>query len=302
MPIKVGKNLQKLRFLSHKFYLGLIFSHNIFTFVIILLPPLHHVLLFNRMSQKITLPSGQIISYQCSGEGAPLILLHGWGCSLEIFNSLLPLLGAKYKIYAIDFPGFGASPEPAKIEGVEGYTTFLKEFIEAMAIENPILVGHSFGCRVAIQYASENSVEKMILMGAAGVKPKRKASYYIKVYSYKFIKKIVLGVMGRKRGYKFLSESLGFGGSSDYRSSSETMRGVLSRVVNEDLKHLMPKVKCSTLLIFGATDTATPPSDGRVMESLIPDAGLLVVQGAGHYVFLDRADIVRAAFVSFLKL
>ncbi len=254
------------------------------------------------MSQKITLPSGQTISYQCNGQGPELLLLHGWGCSLEIFNSLVPLLSAKYKVYAIDFPGFGASPEPAQIEGVEGYTAFLKEFIVALRIESPILVGHSFGCRVAIQYASENPVSKMILMGAAGVKPKRKASYYIKVYTYKFIKKITLALMGRKKGYKFLQESLGFGGSADYRSSSETMRGVLSKVVNEDLKHLMPKVQCSTLLIFGSTDTATPPSDGKIMEILIPDAGLVVVEGAGHYVFLDRADIVRAAFVSFLKL
>ncbi|MFI3294836.1 MAG: alpha/beta hydrolase, partial [Rikenellaceae bacterium] len=223
------------------------------------------------ISQQITLDTGQRLNFRCSGEGSPLLLLHGWGCTLSIFDSLVPLLSSKFRVYAIDFPGFGDSPEPQAIWGVEQYTCCIEEFCRKLSIENPVLVGHSFGCRVSLLFASRNQVDQMILMGAAGVKPRRSLSYYLKVYSYKCIKGVTLGVMGREKGYRFLRERLGFGGSADYNSSSDVMRGVLSRVVNEDLRAVMPSIKSSTLLIFGSNDTATPVRDGRVMESLISD-------------------------------
>ena len=67
------------------------------------------------------------------------------------------------------------------------------------------------------------------------------------------------------------------------------MRGILSKVVNEDLQHVMPKIKASTLLIWGENDTATPLKDGQKMEKLIPDAGLVIFKNAGHYAFLDKS-------------
>ena len=90
-------------------------------------------------------------------------------------------------------------------------------------------------------------------------------------------------------------------GSSDYASASPKMRAILSRCVNEDLQSEMPKIKAPTLLIWGENDTATPMRDARIMERLIPDAGLVSFPGCGHYSFLDNPIQFAAVLKSFLN-
>lgn len=79
------------------------------------------------------------------------------------------------------------------------------------------------------------------------------------------------------------------------------MRAIMSKVVNEDLCHLMPSIKAPTLLIWGENDTATPISDARKMEKLIPGAGLVSFPGCGHYSFLDNPVQFAAVLRSFLQ-
>jgi pimeloyl-ACP methyl ester carboxylesterase len=78
-------------------------------------------------------------------------------------------------------------------------------------------------------------------------------------------------------------------GSDDFRAASGTMRGTLVRLVNEDLTPALPRVAAPTLLIWGDHDAETPLRDARVMEGLIPDAGLVVFEGAGHFAYLEQA-------------
>ena len=80
------------------------------------------------------------------------------------------------------------------------------------------------------------------------------------------------------------------------------MRQTLVKVVNEDLTQLLPKIEVPSLLIWGTADTATPISDGESFERLIPDAGLVRVQGAGHYSFLQAPELCSRAISSFLKI
>ena len=90
-------------------------------------------------------------------------------------------------------------------------------------------------------------------------------------------------------------------GSSDYNQASPMMRRVLSKVVNEDLCHLMPKITAPTLLFWGENDTATPLADAKKMEKLIPDAGLVTVAGAGHFSFLENTPLFLRVAESFLQ-
>ena len=76
-------------------------------------------------------------------------------------------------------------------------------------------------------------------------------------------------------------------GSSDYKNSTPMMRQIMSKVVNEDLQHLMPSIEAETLLVWGELDDATPLSDAKIMERKIPGAGLVVFNGVGHYSYLD---------------
>ncbi len=89
-------------------------------------------------------------------------------------------------------------------------------------------------------------------------------------------------------------------GSADYQSASPRMRAILSKVVNEDLCHVMPAISAPTLLIYGENDTATPVRDAKKIESLVPDAGLVVFPGCGHYSFLDNPYQFAAVLRSFL--
>lgn len=241
------------------------------------------------------------IHYTVSGNGPAIILMHGWGCDTTTLASIENIAKETHRVYNIDFPGFGLSQEPEQVWGVEEYTRMLESFVKVSGISDPILLGHSFGGRVGILYASRNNVDRLILVDAAGVKPRRSLKYYIKIYSFKSARKLYSIILGKKRAQIRIDRMRAKYGSSDYSNSSPMMRAILSRVVNEDLKHVMPRVKAPTLLIWGEDDTATPLSDAKVMERLIQDAGLVSFPGCGHYSFLENPYQFAAVLRSFIN-
>lgn len=233
-------------------------------------------------------------------DGHPVILMHGWGCDHTTVRSVASILEPSYRVCNIDLPGHGKSQEPPEVWGIEEFTRLIEEFCRIKKVENPVLIGHSFGGRISLLMSSRNPVPKMVLIDAAGIKPKRKPKYYLKVYSFKAAKKLLPLFLGKKKGLEIIDKLRGKAGSADYRNSSPMMRAVMSRCVNEDLKHVMPSIKASTLLIWGEDDTATPLSDAKYMERHIPDAGLVSFPGAGHYSFLNNPGGFRAVMQSFL--
>lgn len=201
----------------------------------------------------------------------------------------------------VDFAGFGQSEEPTEVWGVEEYTRTVEAIAKAEGVESPVLVGHSFGGRVSIVYASRNKTQKVILVDAAGVKPKRSLTYYRKVYTFKLLKWLAPILLGKERAQQLIEKRRAKAGSSDYNNASPRMRAIVSKVVNEDLCHLMPKISAPTLLFWGENDTATPLADAKRMEKLIPDAGLVTVTGAGHYSFLENTLLFLRVVESFLS-
>lgn len=243
---------------------------------------------------------GVNLHYTVTGEGNPVILMHGWGCDLTTLASVERVASETHKVYNIDFPGFGKSTEPSDVWGVEDYVSMLERFVQLEKIKNPILLGHSFGGRVGILYASRNDVSKLVLVDAAGVKPRRSLRYYAKVYTFKAGKHLIKMFCGG-RADDMLNRWRRLFGSSDYNGAPPMMRRIMSRVVNEDLTGYLPAIKAPTLLVWGEDDTATPISDARLMERLIPDAGLVSFPGCGHYSFLDNPIQFAAVLRSFLK-
>lgn len=244
--------------------------------------------------------NGVKLHYTDCGEGHPLLLLHGWGCNTATFATIRPFLEERMRVITVDFAGFGQSEEPHAVWGVEEYTRSIEALAEHEGIENPVLVGHSFGGRVSIVYASRNKCCKVILVDAAGVKPKRSFGYYRKVYSFKLMKCLTRLVLGKERAAAIIERRRAKAGSSDYNNATPMMRAILSKCVNEDLCHLMPLIKAPTLLFWGENDTATPLADAKKMEQLIPDAGLVMVAGAGHFSFLENTPLFQRVVESFL--
>jgi pimeloyl-ACP methyl ester carboxylesterase len=247
---------------------------------------------------------GLRLHYTDSGSGPrTLVLMHGWGCDHTTVASIeRTALEEGWRVVNVDFPGFGQSQEPGDVWGVEEYTRAIEELVRRLEIERPSLLGHSFGGRVGILYASRHpEVDRLILVDAAGIKPRRTFTYYRKVYTFKAMKWLMYLALGKKEAERRLDARRAKAGSSDYAQASPMMRRILSKVVNEDLTSELPKIKAPTLLVWGTADTATPVADAHKMEALIPDAGLVAFDGCGHYSFLDNPAGFKAVLKSFLS-
>ena len=193
------------------------------------------------MEKEIEL-EGVRVAMEVTGSGRPLILMHGWGCDHSTVRSIAATAALTHTVYNIDFPGFGASEEPAEVWGVERYTRLIEALVKSEKLESPVLVGHSFGGRVAILCASRNKADKVILVDAAGIKPRRTLKYYLKVYSFKAGKKFWELILGKEKAQARIDRMRARRGSSDYAGASPMMRRILSKVVNEDLTDRLPLI------------------------------------------------------------
>lgn len=242
------------------------------------------------------------LNYIVEGEGTPLVVLHGWGCNIDTVRSIINIFNGKYKVYALDLPGFGKSQEPKEPIDSFAYAEIVKEFLEMMKVKKASFIGHSFGGKLSIIFGAKypELVDKIVLIDSAGLIPKRGAKYYIKVYSFKsfrFIyKNLFFWLKDEKKMEKFYKKF----GSDDYRDSSGVMRRIVVKVVNENLQPLLKDIKAPTLIIWGENDQATPLYMAKIMEKEIKDSGLVVFNGAGHYSYLDDYNRFVAVIKAFL--
>lgn len=249
--------------------------------------------------------NGLNINYEIHGQDGQkeILILHGWGASIASFAPVVKRLSTRYKVYILDLPGFGESDEPNKAFSVEDYAILVRKFIDELKINHPLLIGHSFGGRIIIKLVGKLGYvpSKIILVDSAGIKPRRGLDYYFKVYSYKLAKKLVRLVCSQEKADKIIADMRNKKGSTDYNNASENLKKTFIQVVNEDLKEHLPNIKVPTLLIWGDKDDATPLRDGKLMEKLIPDAGLVVFKGAGHYSYLENLNDFIAITINFIE-
>ncbi len=248
---------------------------------------------------------GKTVTYIDKGEGPVVLLLHGWGAPAETYRLIIDHLSTYCRVVAPDLPGFGGSQEPDVPWNVDNYVNFADDFANALGLTEAVLMGHSYGGRIIIKWMNRDTralkVNKIVLLDAAGVKPHHSFGYYCKVYSFKLAKWFYSLPGIRSLFPNAIEKARAKRGSADYQKASPVMRQSLVMAVNEDLTHLLPGIKASTLLIWGDRDTATPLSDGQLMEKKIPDAGLVVLQGGGHFAFADRWGQCSRVLDAFLK-
>ncbi len=230
------------------------------------------------------------INYIEEGEGSPVIILHGWGANINTVRPIINILNNRYKVYAIDLPGFGESSEPKDVIDSFKYAEIVREFMKQLKIEKASFIGHSFGGKLSIILSAKypDLVDKVVLIDSAGLIPKRGLKYYIKVYSFKTLKFIYRNLFFWIKNENRIEAFYKKFGSDDYRDASGVMRSILVKVVNENLRPLLKDIKASTLIIWGDKDDATPLYMAKIMDSQIKDSGLVVFEGAGHYSYLDQ--------------
>ena len=235
-------------------------------------------------------------NYRTRGEGDCLLLLHGWGVDSRVFDGVMKEFSASYRVIAPDLPGFGTSGDPTGEWGVGDYAAWVLGFLDALKIDRATVVGHSFGGRIAIKIASDPAtagrIGKLILTGSAGLRRKRPLKGRIRGWMFRTLSRLFPGLR-EKFARKFASR--------DYLAASPLMRKCLVKAVTEDLAPLLPKIPHETLLVWGRDDTETPVADGYTMKSLIPRSRLEVLDGAGHFAFLNRPDDFTRLMKEFLQ-
>lgn len=230
------------------------------------------------------------INYIQYGEGKDIILLHGWGQNIEMMQPLGNPLSKKYRITIIDFPGFGDSEEPKSAWTMYDYAMLIEELVEKLKIKKPIIMGHSFGGRVAIRYSADHSIEKLVLFGSPCIRVKQDLS--LKVKLLKKLKSLPgLNELGEKMK-KYI-------GSRDYKAASPMMRQILVNTVNEDLSVYARQIEEPTLLIWGEQDTEAPLRDAQDLEKIMIDAALIVLPGT-HYAYLENLGRVLSIVDAFI--
>ena len=217
------------------------------------------------------------INYKQFGEGKDIVLLHGWGQNIQMMEPLGNNLKDHHRITIIDLPGFGLSDEPSEAYSVSDYVDVVHDLINELKIKKPILMGHSFGGRISIVYASKYDVEKIVLFGSPCVR-----------HEYKSTKQSILKGLKKVKILSPLAKVMKkYTGSIDYKKASPRMREVLVKTVNEDLSPYAKKITCSCLLIWGDKDTAVPVSEAKELDNLLKDSALIVLPGT-HYCYLEN--------------
>ena len=170
--------------------------------------------------RKILL-NGKFISTVCEGEGRDILLLHGYLSNKESFYYQIKFLSKSFKVTAPDIVGFGKSSPIEKPYSVDDYCDWLEHFIKKCRLENPHILAHSFGARVAIKYLGcrGGDAAKLIITGGAGIVKPRSPQYMRRVKAYRRVKKLFPRFAERHFG------------SPEYRTLPPVMRESYKKIV-----------------------------------------------------------------------
>ena len=214
----------------------------------------------------------------------PVLFLHGWGGNARSFASAMNYFASGGRTcVAPDFPPFGSSSQPPENWSLGDYTDMTVALLDKLGIEKAVVVGHSFGGRVAIDLASRTErVAKLALVDAAGLRPRRGIKYRLRRARFRLAKAAGTDTQ------KFYSP--------DWRALPPAMRGVFARVVAEDLTPRLPYITCPTLIVWGDKDRDTPPYMAKRLHKGIKNSKIAMIDG-GHFAYAER----HFAFVATLS-
>lgn len=230
---------------------------------------------------------------------SPLVYIHGWSSEARHFGRVLEKCD---NFIAIDLPGFGKSEMLKTIWTTGHYADFLKSALKKLEINNPILAGHSFGGSVIIKYsANGGKAKKIILIASSGIRQKT-----IRIYFYIFLAKLgrlffslpglnPIKNKAKKKFHKVID-------AEDFsRLTDGPLKETFKNIIGENLKEDLKKIKTDACLIWGKKDITTPLNEGIIMKKLIKGSKIFVIEGAGHYVFLDKEEEFNKIFLNAIR-
>lgn len=209
-----------------------------------------------------------------------LIILHGWGLSSDSYHELAKLLAEDFHVIVPDLPGFGKTPVPKDAYRVSDYAAVVKKLLKDQKINEVVIVGHSFGGRIAIRLAQSSAklVKALVLTGTPGVekfhlkRSLKRAIYWTAAKGMKIVSFVPAVKRLRSRFYQH----------RDFGAVEGVMKETFLNVVREDLTSVAKKIQQPTLLLWGARDQLAPIYDAEKMLKIMPHSYLKIFNKVGH--------------------
>lgn len=242
------------------------------------------------------------IYYETYGNNDKTILiLPGWGNTRETFSNIINLLKEKYKIYIIDYPFFGNSPMPNKELTIYDYSELIHNFIKDNHINNPIIIAHSFGGRIASILISKYKlqVDKLILFDVAGIK-RFNIKLFFKTKLYKILKGLTY-LLPKCTQEKIRKKLLLKFSSNDYLNIPNIMKRTFQNIIKEDLRKYYKTINTETLIIWGEKDLDTPLKDAKYLNSIIKNSELIIYKNSTHFSYLEYSYLTNKILDKYLK-
>ena len=230
-----------------------------------------------------------------------ILILPGWGNTRTTFTNIINFFKDN-TIYIIDYPGFGNSPIPEKELTIYDYTNLVRDFLDEMQIKNPIIIAHSFGGRIATLLTGyyKEKIDKIIMIDAASIKPRKSIKVLIKQTTYKVLKKLTYLLPKLKQEY-YRQKLLKIFGSTDYQNLPNNMHKTFKNIVNENLIYYLKNIESETLLLWGKLDKDTPLKDGYKMNNLIKNSALIIFPKGNHFSYLQYPYLTNKIIFEFIK-
>lgn len=224
--------------------------------------------------------------------GKPLVFLHGWGQNIGMMKSLGDAFSKENRVIILDLPGHGESTEPSYAWQLTDFVDMLKQFFDNLNIEKPVLIGHSFGGKISLLFASKYEIEKLVLFGSPFRKEIKKLS--IKTKILKSLKKVPILNSFEEFAKKHI-------GSTDYKNATPIMREILVNHVNTDITKDVKKINASTIIIWGKNDYTVSLNEAYELEKLISDSAVIIYENGTHYAYLENLGQTINIIDSFIK-
>ena len=233
----------------------------------------------------------------------PIVILHGWGLSASTFAPLIAEFRKEhFRVFAPDFPGFDANHIPDHPLTLLDYANFLHQYLQNNKVTDPVIIGHSFGGRVALKYQElyPDNVSALILTGTPGFTPipKKKLMLFIavaKVGGLFMSIPILRSAKDKVRLWYYYTV-----GARDFYRAEGVMRETFKNVVKEPLKKCMENVRVPTLLVWGQNDIIVPVRVANEMVKVIPTSRLVLIPLFGHEVPFRAPKKFMTAIYDFL--
>ncbi|OGZ58206.1 MAG: hypothetical protein A3A00_00515 [Candidatus Spechtbacteria bacterium RIFCSPLOWO2_01_FULL_38_20] len=248
---------------------------------------------------------GLPVFYRDKGQGAPILILHGWDSKSDTWVKVQGnLVNAGFRVIIPDLPGFGQTPQPPRVWSLKDYCEFIHEFTHKLNVSKITLAGHSFGGRISLAYCVRypEDLDKLVLIATAGIK--RYKQWKVKIFLFLAkIGNVIFSVpilkyfksMTRKVAYKLT-------GGHDYEKASPRMRGIMKNILNEDLRAFLPQITIPTLILWGNKDKMTPVKDARILNTEVKNSHLYIFPNQPHALQLTMPEELASRMADFLKI